>query len=490
MKIFYTLTLLYLTGFIISCSSDTPVENIPDNPTEVRFTAPDFIKETNSRTNLDITEEGVKFSWASNDTVGIFPEEGAQAYFLMNSGTGTNNAYFSGGGWALKPSTSYSAYYPFHGSFYLNKNKIPLIYTGQCQDGNGSTTHLGNYDYMAAVSTTPENGIVDFKFQHLSALVQMKLPVYGECSLASLVLSCDEPLFITKNSLDLTSNPISLSAINTSDKYEISLKNISFTEGTNLATIYFMLPPVDLSGKTIKIQLYLSENQTPMSGEFTGKDFKAGMAYSYYLQDISYTSSVKAVDLGLSVKWANTNVGSMHPELHGTYYSWGSTQYYNTGFTISTYPWARHVGGNLNIFEYINIGSVISGTQYDVATVNWGGLWRMPTAEEAQELIDKCTWERSADGYQITGPNGNHILLAFDEYNDQLYDPTGTTILWTGTIYPLPDVAPENWSLANNLHIKYDKTTNTIEKMIGGSYRYMGFCVRPVLGNLPLSTNE
>lgn len=67
----------------------------------------------------------------------------------------------------------------------------------------------------------------------------------------------------------------------------------------------------------------------------------------------------------------------------------------------------------------------------------------------------------------------------------------GTTILCTGTIYPhKSNVTPEDWNLANNLYIKYDKTTNTIEKMISGSYRYMFFCVRPVFRNLPLSANE
>ena len=30
--------------------------------------------------------------------------------------------------------------------------------------------------------------------------------------------------------------------------------------------------------------------------------------------------------------------------------------------------------------------------QYDAATVNWGGSWRMPTRAEQQELIDDCTW--------------------------------------------------------------------------------------------------
>ena len=29
----------------------------------------------------------------------------------------------------------------------------------------------------------------------------------------------------------------------------------------------------------------------------------------------------------------------------------------------------------------------------DVAHVKWGGKWRMPTAEEWEELMEDCTWE-------------------------------------------------------------------------------------------------
>ena len=32
-----------------------------------------------------------------------------------------------------------------------------------------------------------------------------------------------------------------------------------------------------------------------------------------------------AVDLGLSVKWANANVGADSPEAFGNYYAWGET---------------------------------------------------------------------------------------------------------------------------------------------------------------------
>ena len=35
---------------------------------------------------------------------------------------------------------------------------------------------------------------------------------------------------------------------------------------------------------------------------------------------------VEAVDLGLSVKWANVNVGAKKPSDFGTYFAWGETK--------------------------------------------------------------------------------------------------------------------------------------------------------------------
>ena len=51
----------------------------------------------------------------------------------------------------------------------------------------------------------------------------------------------------------------------------------------------------------------------------------------------------------------------------------------------------------------------------DAATVNWGGLWRMPTVAEMIELREKCTWnwttQNGVEGYKVVGPNGNSIFL-------------------------------------------------------------------------------
>lgn len=117
----------------------------------------------------------------------------------------------------------------------------------------------------------------------------------------------------------------------------------------------------------------------------------------------------KVVDLGLSVYWASCNLGAESPEESGNFYAWGETS------PKSSYDKENYAYYDKNTTQYVNIGSDISGTQYDLTKVNLGGSWRMPTQEEFQELMDKCTWERTQVnniiGYRITAANGNSIFL-------------------------------------------------------------------------------
>ena len=113
------------------------------------------------------------------------------------------------------------------------------------------------------------------------------------------------------------------------------------------------------------------------------------------------------VDLGLpsGLRWATCNLGAYNPDDFGDFYCWGEC----TPIGVSSYPYMYRDG------SYEDIGDNISGTEYDAATYNWGGGWRMPTEEEFQELIQYCSWEWKSYsgiyGYEVTGSNGNKIFL-------------------------------------------------------------------------------
>lgn len=126
--------------------------------------------------------------------------------------------------------------------------------------------------------------------------------------------------------------------------------------------------------------------------------------------------SHESIDLGLSVEWATCNVGANAPEEFGGYFAWGETEEKDS-YKKSNYK--------LQDFTLDSTMTDISGTQYDVAHVRWGGDWRMPTLDEFDELCRRCTWKwttlNDVSGYLVTGPNGNSIFLpAADEcrYSD------------------------------------------------------------------------
>ncbi|MBR4029625.1 MAG: BACON domain-containing protein [Alistipes sp.] len=118
-----------------------------------------------------------------------------------------------------------------------------------------------------------------------------------------------------------------------------------------------------------------------------------------FIAEMESSSCNDAVDLGLSVKWATCNVGANSPEDYGDYFAWGETS-----------PKEYYDEGSYSIHN-VSMSDISGNPQYDAATANWGGSWRMPTHAEIEELIDNCTYEPIAQGLIVTGPNGNSIFM-------------------------------------------------------------------------------
>jgi len=119
-----------------------------------------------------------------------------------------------------------------------------------------------------------------------------------------------------------------------------------------------------------------------------------------YTPVMSFTTrsvDVEAVDLGLSVLWAEKNLRDDIP---------GGKDHFK---------WC--VGLERPQYQYHN---AISGSQYDPVTQLWGQEWRMPWADEMRELVEKCTWEPATEGgktgWKVVGPNGKSIFMPADGY--------------------------------------------------------------------------
>ena len=133
------------------------------------------------------------------------------------------------------------------------------------------------------------------------------------------------------------------------------------------------------------------------------------------------------VDLGLSVKWANKNIGAQTVEDYGTYFSWGNTDGYAvsgtkfltvddacqlfssvTGQTVTTKEELENMLNQMGL-TMDNLGTVdgysfdettyngTSGAKFtgdvldsahDAATSNMSDSWRIPTIDEYKELVN------------------------------------------------------------------------------------------------------
>ena len=175
------------------------------------------------------------------------------------------------------------------------------------------------------------------------------------------------------------------------------------------------------------------------------------------------------VDLGLSVKWATCNVGANSPEGYGYYFTWGETT------AKKTYNQDNCIINGLTKSElqaqgYIDeAGNLLP--QYDAATANWGGEWRMPTEAELDELNTKCTWTWELNGYKVMGPNGNSIFLpaAGVRYESSLVYAGSNGVYWGSTSCEGDD----DQACGISFHID--------DHYMGSSRCFYGRSVRPVV---------
>ena len=151
-----------------------------------------------------------------------------------------------------------------------------------------------------------------------------------------------------------------------------------------------------------------------------------------YGNEIKFTTldkiQPKAIDLGLSVKWATMNIGAESPEDTGEVFTWGDivpVTFENIG---SGYKWSDGTENGMTKYNLVD-GKEFLESEDDAATVNWGGTWRMPTAKEIDELIDNCTIETTIQngvkGIIVTGKNGNSIFIpgiGYRYWSNQRYE--------------------------------------------------------------------
>ena len=129
----------------------------------------------------------------------------------------------------------------------------------------------------------------------------------------------------------------------------------------------------------------------------------------------------QAIDLGLSVAWADRNLGTESPTAVGYMLAWGELEP-KSEYTLGTYLlgtgkyWhpTKYVGDS-QASDTTPDGKSLLEAEDDAATQLLGEGWRTPTRDELTELVEKCEWQwvdnTDSIGYRVIGPNGKSIFL-------------------------------------------------------------------------------
>lgn len=209
-------------------------------------------------------------------------------------------------------------------------------------------------------------------------------------------------------------------------------------------------------------------------------------SYARNLQSF-YPFVVEAVDLGLSVKWANINLGGKTPESFGDYYAWGELKT-KSDYSWSNYKWCKGTNHSLTKYCYNSDYGVFDRKTWwldkedDIANVILGGKWHIPDRANWQELRHDCTWTwktlNGATGYlinsKIPGYTDKSIFLPAAGYKvDSIFEEAGIRgSYWSSSLYlycpSLPFMA---------LCAIFD---SRVLRMIEDD-RELGFPIRPVL---------
>lgn len=178
---------------------------------------------------------------------------------------------------------------------------------------------------------------------------------------------------------------------------------------------------------------------------------------------------MEAVNLGLSVKWADRNLDANYPSDTGGLYAWAEIT------PKDKYTWENYVdwlySGKYGPYKENHFRRRIYEIKScdDAITYKYGKHWRIPTNNEFEELISKCRWEKAQEsnvlGYRIYGVNGNSIFLPICK------NPIGFLNYWSATRMVS---SPQH---AINLDA-YNREPRMVYRA-----RFYGFCLRGVYDN-------
>lgn len=221
------------------------------------------------------------YLWSATDVTELYTTNGTIMRFAVEDVVENDNHYaiVKQEGWALVANTSYYGCYPYSLYHKLTQSPytaLPIAYTNQTQVANGNTEHLAAYDFMTAHGTTSDDAL-SLAYTHLGSVLRIAAYIPEDKTFSSLTLSAKDnsAWFISEATMNATNNTIN--ATETVSTATLTLSNITVEAGDSLIA-YMMLPPTDLSGKSMMLSLNATDGSA-LQTYIAGVNIQAGKVY-------------------------------------------------------------------------------------------------------------------------------------------------------------------------------------------------------------------
>ena len=490
MKKLSILTSLAVLASATACTVKEQEEVLPILPQYEEFYA--TIEQPSETTDTKTyADDQFRVLWHADDRITIFNKYTYNQQYAFLGETGDNAGGFSKVGdddfVTGNDLSDIYAVYPYQkGTKISNDGVITVSLPAEQIWADGSFGPGSN----TMISATSDNKL---KFRNTGSILAFKL--YGSnVQVSTIILQGNNSERIAGKatvtmpvggtpSVAMQSDATQSITLNCATPVTIGTSAGSYTE------FWFVVPPTDFAGG-FTITVTCADGGT--FEKSTEKSVSLARNHIYRMAPIEVVPQKPAavpeyVDLGLSVKWATFNVGASKPEEYGDYFAWGEREP-KEDYSWSTYIWCN--GSSKTQKKYCQSdnsnywglsgspdGKIVLDPEDDVAHVNWGGDWRMPTDEEWTELRENCTWEWTDDyngtriaGQIVSSSNGNSIFLPAAGW----WDGTKVKYVGSGGYY---------WS--SSLDTVYPRNVCSVyicSSLVRREYfhRCYGFSVRPV----------
>lgn len=411
-------TMLFATA---SCSSELADE--PNTPSG----------NGDSKLKLELSLDGTraytdKTSFTEGDEVLVIASV-SDDYFANCKATYTNGKWvLEGDGIDLKNINGQEA--------AEGQTRIYIYYPyAEAKAGNESNSRvnisnaLGQIDYIAGVdeNVSISNSIAKVTMTHAMSRVRLSInnPSANNVTVRALKMSCytdsiySNPWFYDKGYIAFYYDKARTYRNNSNmpEEYTLELDTPVEIPGEGSAEINLLMPDNDyayLEWEKLVAEFGKYDSGIRFELVTTDKNYTFNISTPHWNSGIVTTYNVtlndkpatptydkngiidghEYVDLGLSVLWATSNIGTELPQDAGLYFRWGETDGHEPGYDFDD-NWFID-GVDPEALKEEGIVSLVEGyyqltSNYDAASQRWGSGWIMPSLKMQQELMANTT---------------------------------------------------------------------------------------------------